>query len=300
MSLDVERFASLFQQAYADARWPPPFAKSTGRPEVLRRAVIQSLELGIDESELARIRRVLGSLIIGQAAEKAFESIYGETMQTTEVRLEDDRAQRSDADFILRNGANRPLYRMNIKLHGSQFRKAKEQVGLDPADCFPLATYKIAAALEKQNVGHLPYLFIVVTVPGLRAEEIGSSLPEHVSAGVVLGKRLITSGKRDLEERFIAAHERTDPAFYAGVAERLRSGRWFIFSARRAEILMKDKLFERVFALRQPGFNRAFKNAEIDMHLSFSKDTTTLRDFLERSASLSSSQLYSMIERGTI
>ena len=66
-------------------------------------------------------------------------------VQTTEARLEDDRAPRTDADFIPRNGANRPLYRMNVKPPRLGFRKAKEQVGLDPADCFPLATHKIAA-----------------------------------------------------------------------------------------------------------------------------------------------------------
>ncbi len=37
--------------------------------------------------------------------------------------------------------------------------KAAELVGLDPSDCFALATYKIYQGLQKQEEEVLPYLF---------------------------------------------------------------------------------------------------------------------------------------------
>jgi hypothetical protein len=221
-------------------------------------------------------------------------------MQTTDVTLLDDRTQRSDADYVLINGAGKPLYRLNIKLHGSLFRQSMEHVGLAPENCFPLATYKIFSALQKQDERHLPYLFVVVTAPGLTAESTGDALPQVVSEGLLTAKAVIGSGVREAEERFISAFRRLDPAFFAEIDKKLMSGKWFVFSARRAHNLMKEFLFERVFALRQRNFNRAFRNAEIDLHLSFSDDMIPVQEFLERSKTLSAAQLYSMIERGTI
>jgi hypothetical protein len=42
-------------------------------------------------------------------------------------------------------------------------------VSLEPDDWFPLATYKIFGALQKQQKEHLPYIFAIVGVPNLTA-----------------------------------------------------------------------------------------------------------------------------------
>jgi hypothetical protein len=66
---------------------------------------------------------------------------------------------------------------VNIKFFGSTFRRAVEMVGLAPDDCFPLATYKIFGALQKQEKDHLPYIFAIVGVPNLTAASIQDQLP---------------------------------------------------------------------------------------------------------------------------
>jgi len=293
-------FCDFFNDAYRGRDWPSPLKGRTGDLAALLACFREAITEPMSDADMSRNRRTLGSLIIGQAAERAFERIYAAEMQTSEVELVDDRTQRTDADYILRNGQQKPLFRLNIKQHGSIFRQALDHVGLEPDDCFPLATYKIHSALQKQDQQHLPFLFVVVTVPGLEADKIGQRLPPIVSEGVLVAKRILTSRKREAEEFFIALFREQNPDFFRAIDAEFERGRWFIFSARRAHELMKERLFERVFALRQRGFNRAFKNAEIDMHLSFSKDMMPVHDFLAQSSRLSASQLYSMIERGTI
>jgi hypothetical protein len=298
--ISKETFTSFFAKAYEGRPWPPPLKKDAGNRDALASKFAIAATQPIDDDELSRVKRTLGSLVNGQAAERAFERIYSAEMQTSEVKLLDDRSKRSDADYILVNGNGKHLFRLNIKLHGSVFRQAKDRVGLDPEDCFPLATYKINAALEKQDQQHLPYLFSVVTVPGLTAEKTGGELPAVVTEGMLIVRRIISSGKLEAEELFIETYQKQEAQFVTRIDNELARGRWFVFSARRANVLMKERLFERVFALRQRGFNRAFRNAEIDMHLSFAHDMLPIKEFLDKNKRVSASQFYSMIERGTI
>lgn len=198
--ISKEEFADSFLKAYEGRPWPPPLRREIGDKDALGGRFAIAATQPLDADELLRVKRTLGSLVNGQAAERAFERIYSAEMQTSEVKLVDDRSKRSDADYILVNGRGKHLFRLNIKLHGSVFRQAKAHVGLDPEDCFPLATYKIHAALEKQDQQHLPYLFSVVTVPGLTAEKTGSELPATVTEGILIARRIISSGKREAEE----------------------------------------------------------------------------------------------------
>lgn len=89
-------------------------------------------------------------------------------MHSEEFELRDLREGRTDTDYRLHNGRGRPIYRVNIKFHGSQFRRGREMVGLDSSDCFALATYKIHSAIEKQKQEGLPYFFAIVGVPTSR------------------------------------------------------------------------------------------------------------------------------------
>ncbi|PYQ40703.1 MAG: hypothetical protein DMF77_17825, partial [Acidobacteria bacterium] len=101
--------------------------------------------LGVSLSDAAapeamrRPRDIIGQLLLGEIAERAFEKIYKATMGTDELVLEDDRGSRNDTDYRVLNGHGRPVFRINIKFHGTLFRNARALVDLEPEDCFALA-----------------------------------------------------------------------------------------------------------------------------------------------------------------
>lgn len=128
----------------------------------------------------SRVRAILGQLVIGNIAELVFEDLYRTTVGTTELELRDDRSTRGDTDYLVFNGLKRQVFRINIKFHGALFRRARELVGLEPEDCFALATYKINAALLKQEAEHLPYIFVIVGVAGLAGDVVGALVPDEL------------------------------------------------------------------------------------------------------------------------
>ena len=229
----------------------------------------------VPDAVAARARRSLGQLVIGNIAERVFERIYRSTMgATTEFRLEQTRTSRTDTDYRVLNGSRRPVFRVNIKFHGSLFRNARTMVNLDPEDCFALATYKIHGALQKQVQEHLPYLFVIVTVPDLRADAVGEQIPEDLVSFASLTSVLPKiQGKRAIEDKIVdALSERTQDFGWEGVwsgwEQRISAARWNVLSARKAVLLLKERLFERVYALRVRGFAQNYRGAESDMHFS--------------------------------
>lgn len=225
---------------------------------------------------------MVGQLMIGTLAEQAFEAIYRERLGKSEFKLDDYRGSRNDTDYRVLNGGGRPLFRINSKFHGSRFRQAKEMVGLEPEDCFPLATYKIWSARQKEEAEHLPYLFLVISSP-ITAESVAANVPAAFRTLVrYVHASGVGEGKRDLEERIVGLLLK-DPAFAVHAAKwrtDLAKATWRVFSARRAERLLREKLWDRVFAVRTRNFNQAFRNAELDMHFSMSVDMTLLDDLL--------------------
>ncbi|MBI2767656.1 MAG: hypothetical protein HYX53_17300 [Chloroflexi bacterium] len=255
----------------------------------------------IQPGDVRKATLILGQLLLGASAERAFEDRYRAEMVGREFDLIDLRESRSDTDYRLLNGNGRPIFRINIKFFGSQFRRAQELVGLVPEDTFALATYKIHSALEKQHRESLPYLFIIVGVAGLGAEVVGQSLPsEVVEAVALLSKSQRLPGKRNIEDtlvRHLLAQQ--DPAAvstYASIAQ----ADWFVLSARRAEALLKEKLFERAYALRIRGFARVFGGAELDMHFSLSDDLMPLSEFLAILRDEGVAKGITMAERGAV
>lgn len=252
-----------------------------------------------DERVRKRVRQILGNLIVGRCGEITFEQIYKQHTQTTELELRDLREGRSDTDYRLFNGRGRPVYRVNIKFHGSLFKRAKEMVGLDPEDCFALATYKISGALLKQQKDELPYIFVIVSVPNLTAESVGASVPGELQeflARASSSKNI--SRKRDIEDRIVEMlQEENHPAF-ATILGRLREASWYVLGARKADRLLREKLFDRVFALRTPSFARQFGTAELNMHFSLSQDLTPLLKYLETLREAGYPRVTTLLERG--
>jgi len=75
---------------------------------------------------------------------------------------------------------------------------------------------------------------------------------------------------------------------------------WRVISARRADKLLREKLSERVFAVRVRAFNRSYGGAELNMHLSLSQDMTPLADFLKTMKDKGLHGVTAGVERGTI
>jgi hypothetical protein len=192
----------VLARLYGDQAWPSPFHALKGLRLVrdgmelsaaaravgtTRKRVSELAETGDPITDLLRVsasavtdeyrtaaKRGLAQILLGRAAELAFEDIYRTEMGTQEFELVDLHEGRTDTDYRLLNGRKRPLYRINIKFTGSTFRRAPELVGLAPDDCFPLATYKIFNALKKQEQEHLPYIFLAVFVRTLNVDTIDS------------------------------------------------------------------------------------------------------------------------------
>lgn len=324
--MTLEELRSLLQQLYPANNWPKPFsifqnvgvarddpatlaaiARACGTTKKRVQEILDAPDPfavvfgGSTPAEKAAksARQMLGNLIVGRCAERVFVDRYKKEAATNELELSDLRESRSDTDYRLLNGRGRPVYRINIKFVGSQFRRAQELVGLDPPDCFALATYKINAALQKQIADRLPFLFIVVSVPGLSAEEVGGKAPEALREflGLVTQAHGVPK-KRDIQDHVVKwLEERNDAGFYE-VLGRIEHGSWHVLSARRADKLLREKLFERVYALRIRGFAQQFRGAELDMHFSLSQDLTSLDTYLHKLRESGYQMVTTMLERG--
>jgi len=171
-------------------------------------------------------------------------------------------------------------------------------VDLEPEDCFALATYKIHGALKKQEADELPYIFVIVGVPNLTAESIGAAVPEELlefTARVTVAEGI--PKKRDIEDCIVTKLEAEKNAAFSDTRSRIRSANWYVLGARKADRLLREKLFERVFALRTRNYSRQFKG-ELDMHFSLSQDLTPLTTYLEMLRDSGYPRVTTLLERG--
>lgn len=253
----------------------------------------------IEEEDIRRSRQILGQLLVGRCAERAFENIYKSEMHAQEFELRDIRESRTDTDYRLYNGQGRPIYRINIKFHGARFRRAPELVGLNPLDCFALATYKIHSALRKQEQERLPYFFAIVGVPELTGEVVGSLFPpDFVEAVALIHQAPRAKNKRDFEDRVVEYCMKLRLPVFEETYEKIFRAPWYILSARKADKLLREYLFDRVYALRIRGFAQQFRAAELDMHFSLSKDLVELRQFLAVLRNEGLTKVATLMERG--
>ncbi|MGH2396419.1 MAG: hypothetical protein ACRDFW_05410 [bacterium] len=320
-----KELVQILSRLYPSSRWPKPFNLLQGKlllrsgktaTEAAREVGTTAARLnamskvgdaitGIfgaeqpDDDTRKNARQILGNLIVGKCAEITFEEIYKEHTQTTELELRDLREGRSDTDYRLFNGRGRPVYRVNIKFHGSVFRRAKEMVNLDPEDCFALATYKIDGALQKQRKDELPYIFVIVSVPNLTAESIGSGVPADLQDFVsrVMASKAIPR-KRNIEDRIVDVLKGEGHLAFDSTRRRIADAKWYVLGAKKADLLLRSLLFERVFALRTRNFSRQFRGAELDMHFSLSNDLTPLTTYLEMLKEAGYPRVTTLLERG--
>lgn len=146
---------------------------------ILRRGSLGRLTTGVRRvapMEAAAHRLRLAQLMLGALTEERFEREKAE-LTAGHLMVEDHRLGRTDTDYRVLNGSRRPIFRINIKFHGSAFEQARERVGLAPAECFALATYKINQALIRQRDEALPYVFLVLSCLELTARVVGDLIP---------------------------------------------------------------------------------------------------------------------------
>ncbi len=322
-----ERFVVLLSEIFGAKRWPKPLhllqaaiavdggrdlggaaktaATSRGRLEAVVgsdsrvRHLLGAGVADVDERNKRKATQVLGQLLLGRCAELAFEEIYRAEMHAHELELRDVRESRTDTDYRLYNGKGHPIYRINIKFHGARFRRASELVGLEPPDCFALATYKIFSALRKQEDEGLPYLFAVVGVPHLTGEVVGGKIPtETVDATALIHQAPRATGKRDFEDAIIDHLVRAQHRVFVDTRQQIVNVDWFILSACKANKLLRERRFDRVYALRIHGFAQQFRGAELDMHFSLSNDLVPLREFLRVLWEEGMTKVTTLMERG--
>lgn len=323
--MTVQELIRILNRLYPSREWPKPFnllrgreliesghevamvARQVGTTAARMRTFCECADpvselFGSDEpdEEISKqSRQIIGNLIVGRCAEVTFEQIYKAHTRTTELELRDLRESRSDTDYRLHNGRGRPVYRVNIKFHGTLFRRAKEMVGLEPEDCFALATYKIDGALQKQKRDELPYIFVIVSAANLTAESVGAQVPIELQdfvSRVTASKRI--PKKRNLEDRVVALLETEKHTAFDVTRERISKAQWFVLGARKADKLLRELLFERVFALRTRNFSRQFRGAELDMHFSLTKDLTPLEVYLDMLRDSGYPRVTTLLERG--
>lgn len=337
MTFDLDELDDTLQRIFPDPSFPPPsvlrfvptlvrlrygqtdlaLEARAARTTPGRLQALASAEDPISElfgrplpefSELvdARIRAMLGQLLIGALAERVFVDRWHAALRDGELRLKDDRSARGDTDYLVQDAQGRQVFRLNIKFHGSQFRNARPLVGLEPTDCFALATYKIHGALVRQESEHLPYIFVVVGVPGLTGGVVGEIIPDRLVRLVALahGSPKV-SGKRAVEDAVVERLAADASAFgvstlLADHLKAVQSATWRVLSARRADGLLRELLFERAYALRVRGFARNYAGAELDMHFSLAEDLHTLDELFSVLAQHGISGLVSRLERGSL
>jgi hypothetical protein len=275
-----------------------PLAKASDPVAILCKT---TLDGAADPGRVAARRENLGKLLLGALAERVFEKLYKQAFGAEELRLEDARPGHTDTDYRVFNGSDRPIFRLNIKFHGTLFQIAKGMVNLEPKDCFALATYKIHQGMEKQQKEVLPYVFAIVSVPGLTAEVVGASIPEELVHLSCLAFAAELSGRRKVEDA-IVHHliEHPQPEVVARAIEdygaRIEAVEWRVISARKADKLLRELLWERVFALTRRGYART----QVNMHFSLSGDLTSLAEFLRLWRERGPQGLASVLERGTV
>ena len=255
----------------------------------------------LTQKAVSQARGALGQMLLGRVAENVFVDLYRMAIQTEELELVNLASEGTDTDYRVLDGRGRPVFRINIKFFGSQFRRAAEMVGLAPEDCFALATYKIRGAVDKQDEEHLPFCFAIVGVPGLTGDAVGGLFPNDlltVATLVHASPRL--TAKRKFEDAIIDYAVRIPLALYETTYQQVRQAQWYILSARRAEDLLKAKLWDRVFALRVRNFTRTFPSAEVDMHFSLREDLTPLEQFLDALQRGGPPMASTLLERGRL
>jgi hypothetical protein len=144
-----------------------------------------------------------------------------------------------------------------------------------------------------------------VGVPNLTGSVVGEAVPYELVDFATRAKYAPrVEGKRKIENAIVEAITSRPSDFGLDAIlltfqEQIKSATWRVLSARRADKLLREQLFERAYALRVRGFAMNYRGAELDMHFSVTSDLNLLEDMLRilRDDGLHALSVY--LERGT-
>lgn len=105
-------------------------------------------------------------------------------------------------------------------------------------------------------------------------------------------------GKQSIEDALIDSVVKQNLPVYQQTLGKIEKADWYILSARKAHLLLKEKMFERCFALVVKSFAKNYSNAELDMHFSLSQDLVPLTEFLRVMRESGLHKVTVMLERG--
>jgi hypothetical protein len=234
--------------------------------ESVKAAGLAGLVSDLDErlASLPERRIAITQLLLARLAERRFELLSPRLTAGRTLIVEPQHNERSPAEYLLKDGAGRGVCRLAITFHASAVRDARE-VALEPDDCFAVPTHAIHAALSRQEAERVPYLFLVVRNLALRPSSVAASVPEALAwlSAVLDGKRFVDEAVADYlcREEFAARLE--------GIWRRMSESEFLVISAAKAARVLRERLFERVPALR---VSRFVPPTRITMHFSLSQD----------------------------
>ena len=102
---------------------------------------------------------------------------------------------------------------------------------------------------------------MVVGERSLTGEKVGQEIPSHyIDTAALYYQSPKAKGKRDLEDRLVEQVVGDQAPIFQRTYEAILNADWYILSARRADRLVREYLYERVFALSVPSFTRAYRS----------------------------------------
>jgi hypothetical protein len=142
---------------------------------------------------------------------------------------------------------------------------------------------RAANALKKQEQEHLPYIFLVVFVRALNVDAIANYIPTSYIELMALLWRSEKSGlpRRNVEDRAVDRMVADQTEAFDMTYKPIRQAAWHILSAKKADVLLRRLLFDRVYAMKIRGFAQQFRGAELDMHFSLSGDLVPVQKFFD-------------------
>jgi hypothetical protein len=81
--MTVEAITEVLAGVFDPQSWPPPLRRRTGDMRHLRSLLRKAIAAEKDAPKYAMTVRILGSLVLGEAAERVFESLYRTKLSTT-------------------------------------------------------------------------------------------------------------------------------------------------------------------------------------------------------------------------
>jgi len=214
------------------------------------------------------------NLITGRIAEMVFRSKHLACLEEKGFIIRDLHEAGENRDFVVeRDGKELPI---NVKTASTEFRNAKQVVGLQPEDCIPISAYKAIGASER--VPDLVYADLVDFTLREKVDNYMDGLKGDESILWQLFSWYGGAGARKAQDQYVAKlFERHGEILTALAPE---ASKWRVISAQRVLAIMRQ-MPRRCPGLGVPAAGRGVFNAEVNIHVSVKHETTAWDEVAE-------------------